>query len=213
MSASQIAFWIITGVFLPLGLYLIFSRSDRDLFWGPVLTGIGIIALIFAIRGLLQEEAPSAALPTARAGHTPSIPGLFHLYGGGTECSVVIEGDLLMKWQDKYDAALVCGLNDNAVDRMHQTAIAISEPYTIGPHEMTMTVAYGRGKLLETVEGIKAKMHPPEGAHMTFPAVYNIILLPKNIDEAGIASITSIGDVPNHGGLIVEAEAGFVQVQ
>src|SRR5260221_10298176 len=58
MSASQIAFWIITGIFLPLGLYLIFSRSDRDWLWGPILTVIGIVALVFAIRGLLREESP-----------------------------------------------------------------------------------------------------------------------------------------------------------
>jgi hypothetical protein len=57
MSASQIAFWIITGIFLPLGLYLIFSRSDRDWVWGPILTVIGVVALIFAIRGLLREES------------------------------------------------------------------------------------------------------------------------------------------------------------
>lgn len=56
MSPSQITFWIITGVFLPLGLYLIFSRSDRDWIWGPTLTVIGIVALIFAVRGLLREE-------------------------------------------------------------------------------------------------------------------------------------------------------------
>jgi hypothetical protein len=57
MSTSQIAFWIITGIFLPLGLYLIFSRSDRDWVWGTILTVIGIVALIFAIRGLLREES------------------------------------------------------------------------------------------------------------------------------------------------------------
>ncbi|HWN59018.1 MAG TPA: hypothetical protein VNO74_13015, partial [Methylomirabilota bacterium] len=55
MSPSQIAFWVITGVFLPLGLYLIFSRGDRDWVWGTTLTVIGIVALVFAVRGLLLE--------------------------------------------------------------------------------------------------------------------------------------------------------------
>jgi hypothetical protein len=62
MSPSQIAFWIIAGIFLPLGLYLIFSRSDRDWVWGPILTLIGVVALVFAIKGLLREESKSEVL-------------------------------------------------------------------------------------------------------------------------------------------------------
>jgi hypothetical protein len=56
-------------------------------------------------------------------------------------------------------------------------------------------------------------MHPPKDAHLSFPAVYNIILLPKNMDDAAIMAIKSIGDVPNHGGLIVEAVAANAQIQ
>jgi hypothetical protein len=68
MSPSQITFWIITGVLLPLGVYLIFSRSDRDWIWGPILTVIGIVTLTFAVRGLLREQAAPKL-----AGPTPSV--------------------------------------------------------------------------------------------------------------------------------------------
>jgi hypothetical protein len=68
MSPSQIAFWIITGIFLPLGLYLIFSRSDRDWLWGSILTAIGSIALVFAIRGLLREESRPPETPPVLVG-------------------------------------------------------------------------------------------------------------------------------------------------
>ena len=51
-----------------MGLYLIFSRSDRDWLWGSILTGIGSIALVFAIRGLLREESHPPEPPPVLVG-------------------------------------------------------------------------------------------------------------------------------------------------
>ena len=220
-SARQLVSALPKGILIAVlavgGMTMLFAFLSDNTNWHQralkIVSGVLFVGEIAIFGYAVYSYYPASATPTAQAGHTPSIPGLFHIYGGGTECGVVIDGQLLVKWQDKYDAALVCGLNDNAVDRMHQTAIAISEPYTIGPHQMTMTVSYGRGKLLESIKAIRTKMHLPDDAHISFPAAYNVILLPKNINAAEIASITSIGDVPNHGGLIVEAEAASGQVQ
>jgi hypothetical protein len=138
---------------------------------------------------------------------------LYNPMNDTTMCSAKFDGSQLLKFREKYDLHLVCGLQDPKVDRMRDTRITISQAYTIQPSVMDVAVPNSQ-PFNEAVSKIQSQMMSKEeqAKKISRPGsnpilVYRIlvwestVLLPKGMD---VAEIHQLSDVLTHNGQIID---------
>ena len=229
LTLPEKLFWIGLTVFGG-GLYVVFEHSAWG--WLFIVGGAGIMVYGAQSRDVLLRPSLMAKViiislltcgfvafdyydrhykshtESKTAGHTQRIDGLFIQWGGPEpQCHVIVDGDKLNEWRDRYAIALVCGIDDAATDREREKRIAVSSLYDIRHGHVTLVVPY-KGALLDHLNERKRQMIPPPGVSpyakplLHFVAWNVAVLLPR---DSNPSSITCLEDVQRYGGLIVEA--------
>lgn len=139
----------------------------------------------------------------------------------GVVCMATINLAVLIEFQDKYDALVVCGLVDQTVDRMTDKRTSLSPPFVIrrevaaATWQLSPEMAEGQNKLAAPVREQLRKMKIPESLGLTAVTNkwYEVILLPKGTNQGEIRSLL---DATYHGGKLLAQEgyeAGAISIR
>lgn len=187
-----------------------------------LVVGIGIGAGVgWAAHAYLNPTTPSAARTDNATGPRLRGPVLLRRDAAtinAQDCGVVINGNDLADYREKYNVALACGIADDAVDRLAERRMSISSVFTIRPGEIPIRVAHSqahRAGIAKIQEETKAKLQAeiqrtlkPGESIPVFQANmiqtwHDVVLLPKNIESTD--SIRQLSDVPKVGGIVINA--------
>ena len=204
--------------------------------WVPVL--IGVVQIILMIVQIRKMRGESAAAPAFAPGWRPWwpilvmallmamswVPYVLSLSDqpmrnalkvtAGTNpdsCNGEVNGALLMRFQEKYDVALACGIADPTIDKYRDERITVSRPFTIRDQTIAITVPFNSA-MAEAIKKARddfmkglTQQKPPKGTVVfgiqQMMIWNNLLLLPKGADVAGIHRLS---DVPRHGGQVLE---------
>jgi hypothetical protein len=226
MPLADKVFYLISGAFLVVfgtGLWLVFV--EHDLSTGVPLSGLGVIGM-----GTSLWEKPRTPTPdTARQGrytalnavlavcilaavgydiydrrtHPAMTPSIVKGWGHEGGCYQVLDGPQLVKWNDKYDIGIMCGIDDSSVDKFKDKRISISQLFTILPEDipiytpLSKTMADG---ITQIQRGIRTQFGLPANAVIPVSVWTATVLLPKHFDAS---QITCLDDVPRDGGILL----------
>jgi len=111
-------------------------------------------------------------------------------------CYVVVDGNKLQHYSEKYNIYLACGLSNPALDQGQDTEIAISSPFTIAKDPIAIKATYP-SILLDKFKTL-ATSNPPQPSSLW----HTIFLFPKKGD---ISRIKRTADVREFGGKLVNS--------
>jgi hypothetical protein len=146
-----------------------------------------------------QKEAVEKALA-----ERPANQQIFLEWGGGdgSPCHIEVDGLALREFANDYHIVMVCGVSRDGVDRLTDTAISVSAPFTIDSGAIKVVAPLGDefAKLVVSIaDAAKAQPRPPNTmTTLTFQFWYELVLLPKKVDPA--RAIKSLSDIEPIGG-------------
>ncbi len=182
-------FYVFGAILSVVGLMSIIDAGRRALGHGfkisnRVLAGMLVLTWIFLCYDVIDRHY-----------YHPVIGHLLKLWGGSAGgCAGVVDGTLLLKWRDTYDAALVCGVMDSSVDQFKNRRIIHTDLFGIVPADMPMLKVYDA-----TQNGWFASAGGRGWLH--------VILLPKHSD---LSEISTLADVIRDGGLVLDADGNEI---
>ena len=149
-------------------------------------------------------------------GHQPSIvtqsgsPMLFKSWGSPqpqVDCRSTIDGSQLVRWKDKYDLVVVCGITDPTIDKFKDQRITVSPLFTIYGGDISITEAISQDmsnavkKIIDdAVARIVPKPQKGTVVGVPIPVWYEPALLPKGTD---VRDIHRLADVSALNGFIL----------
>ncbi len=121
---------------------------------------------------------------------TGEVPNVTVKWGslGPADCAALLDGSRLLSFKKKYDVGLVCGIVDSSIDKLADTAITVSQPFTIVPGEIEISAS-----------GSDALVKKLQSGHFT-ERWLKAVLLPKGLD---VTKIASLNDVKKAGGKVI----------
>lgn len=145
--------------------------------------------------------------------YSPTVAerGLFISYstqGGSANlpktCDATFDGAALESYQHDFKAALVCGIGDPTIDPFKNTAIAVSQPFSIQQGPMTVSTPFSNAManhvaahLTSAVTGISKGSMATE----SFELWFQVIVMPNS--GCDIADIHELADVTRCGGRLM----------
>ena len=89
---------------------------------------------------------------------------------GGDPCTADVDGTQLMRYRATYDVVLVCGIDDQAVDKYKDARITVSRPYTIREGTISISLPYSNSlaAAVQTMREQRLKESPPPPPGKTF---------------------------------------------
>jgi hypothetical protein len=213
---ASVACVVVGGVFLVSGHLHKENPRPRKLWelaaWGAATCTMIVLISMGALR--MANNRPKERESAEQPGTQPTLGWrpVMKKWGGTTStCTAMIDGELLMKYSEKYDAAIACGFSVPSVDRLKDTGITVTPPFAIRPRDIPVetnvsTAMINAYKVVEPrfpivdINGVKNRE-----VHLW----YEVFLLPKNL---GIEQIHKLGDVQKVGGMLLTNEAKGVDL-
>lgn len=168
-------------------------------------------------------EAPSSAA-TTDASAAPAVRGFLIKISEASQerCTTTLDGRAIRDFSDKYDMFVICGIVDQAVDKLQDPRISVSHPFTIIPAEVVVSVDY-YGPMLDAIQQIQktsVQQQSAEVIRQLKPAPKGtvevrvlgvsigiwreVVVVPKGTTEK---EIKQLSDVRRFGGKILSLDA------
>ena len=120
-------------------------------------------------------------------------------YGAGApeQCHAAISGARLATFAERFSAVLICGITRPNTDRLTDTSITVSNPFSIEP---VFVIGVPSSP---SMKGVLARfprpVNIPRGARLSMQLVtwYEIALVPKGLD---LVAVHSLADIERVGG-------------
>jgi hypothetical protein len=122
-------------------------------------------------------------------------------------CSVVLDAAELESYIPGYSIAMVCGIADNDIDIMKDTAISFSPTYTlVGVHNLELRARPSermRSKAKSIAEVVAQRKGTPltPKSSLACTVWFVAFLVPKNFD---ITRLNTLNDIESNGGILIE---------
>lgn len=176
-----------------------------------MVVAVGSLAFLY---GVLITVSATGSIPNVTAGWGPTPTG----------CQLGVDTSRLSIFKNKYYLVGICGLTDPGVDKLQQTGITISKPFTITPGGVAIFALYSPEMARAVNQGIapttgtltSSSSIPPgsgtgvgtgagiglaPGSAVTVPGMwYQPVLVPKDAD---LSKIGTLSDVKRQGGKIL----------
>ena len=172
------------------------------------ITGALVFTWLFIGYDIYQRLSAKEPAIAAMAVANGPMADLFQAYGSTNECGALIDGSKLAPWREKYEAVLICGINQPPTDRYLAATITVSKRFAIrsepinmsAPFSEPMTEALNRWAKELIANAVPAK--PPLTTVANIPVWYELALFPTGTDLSEIHTIADIE--PHHGKLITQ---------
>jgi hypothetical protein len=119
---------------------------------------------------------------------------------GPNQCSAVLDGSKLKPSHDGRRVILICGLPDPSVDRFTDTNITVSDPFTIAPVAIPISVGFSRAMYSKIKQGAEQTPRPPESTVTTFQLWFQAAVIPSTCDST---DVHRLADVWRCGGSVI----------
>jgi hypothetical protein len=174
-------------------------RPLRSPSWGLVASSV-VVAFLFGILIAINSSG--------------SVPNVLIAWGSALNeqnCAATIDTTRLSSFRKKYKLAIACGATNSTIDHLDDDSIAISNPYTIIPGGVAITVPWRQEmqkKITELIDQGKAKAaaaNVPPQVQVQVPVQmwYDPILIPNDIPAN---KINKLSDLLKFGGKILRQQ-------
>jgi len=219
LTRDDVVFWV--GLVLFSAGVSLFLNPDYRLV-GELLVILGTASVLFSIRKHLIEATSGSGLTIIlmlvvlvavgydiyqRSNAAPP-PEIFLSWGGASpgQCSAILNGSGLTKWQKGYHVLLVCGLPNPQTDRLESQNITVSGPFTIQADAIPVSVPFSEKMKAEIVRLVgPAVPVTPVSPLMVFTVWFQAAVIPDTCSGGGI---TRLSDISRCGGVLLDARGG-----
>lgn len=174
------------------------------------MTGALATVVILVLPALLWPASKDADRPASTIKRLPPL-------NRGTDtaspfCNALVDVAQLISYKDKYSVVLVCGLPDSTIDRLEDTRITVTKPFSIRLGDpVVMSAPYSESMLIEMkarfdqqLRGLSLKKG--ETVTFLFSKWSEIVLVPTGTN---MSAIQRLSDIPRVGGKILSLEESW----
>lgn len=188
----------------PRAIVVILVLGAAGGWWAAAMFYAERFAAMQAQVDLANERAKAASSGDVKA----TLPAVIQGWSGGqiNRCRVTVNGARLEPFAKDYKAVLICGTTRSGIDRITDSAITISQPFSIDTTfilEAAVTNAM-RDALLARSSALPRPAVPP-GTPLSVNAQlwYEVVLVPRQLD---VSALHALADVERLGGKLLPAE-------